>query len=55
LKLDTLLNDLRNYLTNLTEVVKIPIEGSAGNIERGKFIEKESKKILEILNQELIP
>lgn len=55
LTLDTLLNDLRNYITNLTEVVKIPIEGSAGNIERGKLIEKVSKKILGILNEQSTP
>ena len=42
LNLDTLLNDLDNYLNKLIEVVEKPIEGSAQNIKRGKFIEAKT-------------
>ncbi len=38
-EIDNKLNQLRNFLIKLSEVVKKPIEGSAANIERGKNIE----------------
>ncbi|MCP4137800.1 MAG: methyl-accepting chemotaxis protein [bacterium] len=45
-KIDALLTELRNYLMQLTEVVKKPIEGSAANIERGKKIESQCQEIM---------
>lgn len=45
LTLDNLLNDLELYLVKLTDVVKKPIEGSAGNIQRGKDIEEKTNYI----------
>ncbi|MFH0975470.1 MAG: methyl-accepting chemotaxis protein [Spirochaetota bacterium] len=52
LNLDTLLSDLENYLNKLTEIVKEPIEGSAKNIQRGKFIEETTNEIKKILLQQ---
>ncbi|MBN2039466.1 MAG: methyl-accepting chemotaxis protein [Spirochaetes bacterium] len=52
LDLDTLLNDLENYLNKLTEVVKQPIEGSAQNINRGKYIEEKSTELKKKLIEE---
>ena len=51
LNLDILLNDLDNYLNKLIEVVEKPIEGSAKNIKRGKFIEEKSREIKRIILQ----
>jgi methyl-accepting chemotaxis protein len=51
LNLDTLLNDLDNYLNKLTEIVKMPIEGSSKNIQRGKFLEEKSREITKMLLQ----
>jgi methyl-accepting chemotaxis protein len=51
LNLDTLLSDLDNYLNKLTEVVKMPIEGSGKNIQRGKFLEEKSREISKMLLQ----
>ncbi len=41
---------LREFLMELTEVVKKPIEGSAANIERGKKVEMLCGEISELLN-----
>ena len=38
-EIENKLNKLRNFLIDLTEVVRKPIEGSAKNIERGKDVE----------------
>jgi hypothetical protein len=51
LSLDTLLNDLEEYLNKLTDVVKEPIEGSAKNIQRGKYLEEQGKELKKILLQ----
>jgi hypothetical protein len=45
LNLDTLLNDLEEYLNKLTDVVKEPIDGSAKNIQRGKYLEENGKEL----------
>jgi hypothetical protein len=49
LNLDTLLNDLEEYLNKLTEVVKEPIDGSAQNIQRGKYLEENGKELKKML------
>jgi hypothetical protein len=41
-----ILNRLKGSLTDLTEIVKKPIEGSAANIERGARIEKICSEII---------
>jgi hypothetical protein len=51
LNLDTLLNDLEEYLNKLTDVVKEPIDGSAKNIERGKYLEDKGKELKKLLLQ----
>lgn len=51
LNLQTLLSDLENYLNKLTEVVQVPIEGSAKNIKRGKLIESKGSELKKTLLQ----
>ncbi len=43
---DRFLGSLRALLTGLAEIVKVPIEGSASNIERGAEIARECRAIL---------
>jgi len=52
-EIDALLNDLRKFLLELSEVVKKPIEGSSGNIERGKKIENQCLEIKQVVNNEM--
>ena len=49
LNLDTLLNDLEEYLHKLTDIVKEPIEGSAKNIQRGKYLEEQGRELKNML------
>ncbi len=50
-EIDMLLKELRNFLNELSEVVKKPIEGSAANIERGKNVENICREIKELVSQ----
>ncbi|MDY6934144.1 MAG: methyl-accepting chemotaxis protein [Spirochaetota bacterium] len=54
IEIDTLLNELRGFLLELTEVVKKPIEGSAANITRGKTIESKCIEVKELITQDEI-
>lgn len=48
-EIDAMLQELRHFLNELTEVAKKPIEGSAANIQSGRNIEKVCREILQNL------